>query len=159
MIANKERVLLDFTPMIVAATGSGGNVVMSPSPIAEVVVVGDENINMPIAPSVTPTVIAAETKTNTNDPMNLIKKKVEIQWESTNWYTGTVQLYDPIGRKYKIQYDDGETVHLDPLKGRPTKEKALQIAIVQNEMNEIEAAQNVLEQTRRVFRFLKDSQK
>jgi ubiquitin C-terminal hydrolase len=159
LIANKERVLLDFTPMIVAATGSGGNVVMSPSPIAEVVVVGDENINMPIAPSVTPTVIAAETKTNTNDPMNLIKKKVEIQWESTNWYTGTVQLYDPIGRKYKIQYDDGETVHLDPLKGRPTKEKALQIAIVQNEMNEIEAAQNVLEQTRRVFRFLKDSQK
>ena len=61
--------------------------------------------------------------------------------------------------KYTVQYEDSEIVDLDPLRGRPTKEKSCSMAYVQDEMTTEEAAQNVLEQTRRVFRFLQDSQR
>ena len=77
----------------------------------------------------------------------------------THRYRGTVKFYDAYTTKYTVQYDDTEIVELDPVRGRPTKEKPCSMAFVQDEMTTEEAAQNVLEQTRRVFRFLQDSQR
>jgi hypothetical protein len=102
---------------------------------------------------------AGETKTNVNDPMELLNQKVEVEWASHQWYKGTVKLYDSYTGKYTVQYDDGEVVALDPCQGRPRKELPYRMCLIQNEMNEQEAAQNVLEQTRKVFRFLQDSQR
>ena len=89
----------------------------------------------------------------------LLNQKIEVEWASHQWYKGTVKLYDSYTGKYTVQYDDGEVVALDPCQGRPRKELPYRMCLIQNEMNEQEAAQNVLEQTRKVFRFLQDSQR
>ena len=159
LLANNERVLLDFSPM---EPGNAPVFLMSPetkvsTTINKSNVQGNDgnDDDLPLAT----TVIASETKIDYNDPMNLVKKKVDIQWQSGEWYRGTIKMYDPTTGKYMVLYDDGEFVDLDPLKGRPTKEKPKTMSLIRSEMTDQEAAQNVLEQTRRVFRFLQDSQR
>ena len=91
---------------------------------------------------------------------SLVNKKVEVQWESGKWYSGEIKACDKKRGLLTLVYeDDGERVEWDPRQGRPTKEKPGAICFAAPEMNEEEQAQQVLEMTRTVFRFLKDSQR
>ena len=183
LLHNNQRAVLDFTPMVKlqqTRTASAVVPVVVPVVVPMAVVVGDEEGHAPVALPVAALVQdtqetqetqairseasivadgAGETKTNVNDPMQLLNQKVEVEWASHQWYKGTVKLYDSYTGKYTVQYDDGEVVALDPCQGRPRKELPYRMCLIQNEMNEQEAAQNVLEQTRKVFRFLQDSQR
>lgn len=93
------------------------------------------------------------------DLQSLVGKKVDLQWHSKRWYSGTVTNYDPETGAHTLKYSDGEVAEVKLSEGRPpSRELPSAVAFQPGPPSKEDAAANVLRQTQNVFRFLKDSE-